>query len=98
MSRQASIKGTAKKIRVEFRLDRPNVKAVSIAGDFNHWDIEAHPMQQDKHGVWTKAVMVSPGRYEYRFFADGQWCNDPGSSAKCLNCFGSQNDFIVVSP
>ena len=98
MGRHASIKGTANKIRVKFRLDRPHAKAVSIAGDFNHWDTEIHPMHQDKHGVWTKAIMVSPGRYEYRFFADGQWCNGPAKSAKCKNCFGSQNDFIVVSP
>jgi len=48
--------------------------------------------------VWTKVVMVFPGRYEYRYFADGQWCNDPVNPHKCANGFGSQNDIIVVSP
>jgi 1,4-alpha-glucan branching enzyme len=97
MGRHASIEVTANKIQVKLRLDRPDAKAVSIAGDFNHWDTETHPMHQDKHGVWTKTIMVSPGRYGFRFVADGQWCNAPINSAKCQNCFGSQNNFIVVS-
>jgi hypothetical protein len=29
---------------------------------------------------------------------DGRWCNDPGNPVKCPNCFGTQNDVIVVSP
>jgi len=91
-------KGTAGRRRVEFRLDRPGAKAVSLAGDFNGWNPKAHPMRRDDRGVWTRAVMVAPGRYEYRFYADGQWCNDPRSSAKCPDCFGTQNDFSVVSP
>ena len=95
MSKQIS-SSTAGRRRIEFRLDRPKAKVVSVAGDFNGWDTKAHPMRQNKDGVWTKAVMVFPGRYEYRFFADDQWCNDPRSASKCANCYGTQNDYIVV--
>jgi 1,4-alpha-glucan branching enzyme len=98
MKKQPCNKSTVGRRRVEFRLDRPIAKTVSVAGDFNNWNVETHRMLRDKHGVWKKVVMVLPGRHEYRFFADGKWCNDPSSSAKCSNCFGSQNDFIVVSP
>jgi 1,4-alpha-glucan branching enzyme len=98
MNRQQPRKGTLGRKRVEFRLDRPRAQAVSVAGDFNQWDFEAHPMRRNKNGVWTKVAMVFSGRYEYRFYADGQWCNDPGNPQKCANGFGSQNDIIVVPP
>lgn len=97
MKKPSSNKSAAGKKRLQFRLDRPTAKKVSVAGDFNNWNVDTHCMLRDNHGVWKKTVMVLPGRYEYRFFADGKWCNDPSSSAKCPNCFGSQNDFIVVS-
>ena len=97
MSVRSPKSSTAGRRRVEFRLDRPMSKAVSVAGDFNGWDVKVHPMRQNDDGVWTKAVMVFPGRYEYRFYADGQWCNDPRSASKCENCFGTQNDYIVVA-
>jgi len=91
-------KSAAGRRRVEFRLDRPLAQAVSLAGDFNRWNTRSHPMRRNADGVWTKVVMVFPGRYEYRYFADGQWCNDPVNPHKCANGFGSQNDIIVVSP
>ncbi len=93
----AAIKSTAGRRRVEFRIDMPMAKSVSLVGDFNRWDPNVHPMRRNKQGVWCRAVMVPPGRYEYRFYADGKWCNDPGRMDKCANCFGTQNDVIVVS-
>jgi 5'-AMP-activated protein kinase regulatory beta subunit len=54
-------------------------------------------MKQGKNGVWTKTVMLFPGRYEYKFMVDGQWQNDPGNDQACLNPFGTHNNVIVVS-
>jgi 5'-AMP-activated protein kinase regulatory beta subunit len=91
-----ALKSTAGRRRVEFRIDMPRAKSVSLVGDFNRWDPKVHPMQRDKDGKWRRAVMVPPGRYEYRFYVDGPWCNDPTRLDKCANCFGTQNDVIIV--
>jgi len=84
--------------RIEFRLEGPNAQEVCLVGDFNGWDIKAHPMRKDEKGLWTKAITVSPGRYEYRFYADGQWLNDPNNPLRCGNCFGTENSVLIVLP
>ncbi|MDY6973201.1 MAG: glycogen-binding domain-containing protein [Thermodesulfobacteriota bacterium] len=40
--------------------------------------------------------MLYPERYEYRFLVDGQWYNDPQNDLTCPNCFGTQNNVILV--
>ena len=54
-------------------------------------------MKSDGHGTWKKTLMLSPGKYEYKFFIDGAWQEDHRNSQRCLNCFGTQNNVIVLS-
>lgn len=84
--------------RIEFRLEGPNAQEVCLVGDFNGWDLKAHPMRKNKKGLWTKTITVFHGRYEYRFYADGQWLNDPNNPLRCDNCFGTENSVLVVLP
>jgi 1,4-alpha-glucan branching enzyme len=84
--------------RIEFRLEESNALEVCLVGDFNRWDLKAHPMRKNEKGLWTKTITVSPGRYEYRFYADGQWLNDPNNPLRCENCFGTENNVLVVLP
>ncbi|HTX54379.1 MAG TPA: isoamylase early set domain-containing protein [Candidatus Baltobacteraceae bacterium] len=98
MGRQQVKKGKIGRRRVQFRLFHPEAQTVSVAGDFNQWDIAANPMRRSKNGTWTKVMMMQPGRYEYRFYADGRWYNDPANALKCANGFGSQNDVLIALP
>jgi len=81
---------------VEFVLEMPNALKVILMGDFNQWDPKTKPMRMDQKSVWRETVMISPGRYEYRFWVDGEWYNDPRNSRRCPNCFGSENNVIEV--
>ncbi len=52
---------------VQFAVFAPNATAVSLIGDFNHWDGRRHPMQKTRCGHW---VLFVPGlcegtRYKY---------------------------------
>jgi 1,4-alpha-glucan branching enzyme len=82
--------------RIEFRLRGLSARDVSIVGDFNQWERDAHPMRKDESGAWTQTVTLSPGRYEYRIYADGQFLDDPNNPLKCMNCFGTENNVLVV--
>jgi len=82
--------------RVQFEFSAPEAKEVYFAGDFNNWDTGAHPMKKDKNGNWKVTLDLRPGRYEYRFFADGRWENDPGCSSCVPNEFGSKNCVKIV--
>lgn len=86
-----------KRRRVTFSLDAPGADSVILVGDFNAWDRQKHPMKRSKNGAWQKAVMLFPGRYEYRFLIDGQWANDMQNTETCPNCHGTLNNVVKVS-
>ena len=95
---RAPKKNVVKRRRIEFILEMPAAEQVILMGDFNQWNPNTHPMRKDDKGVWRKTVMILPGRYEYRFWVDGEWHNDPRNHLKCPNCFGSENNIIEVLP
>ena len=88
-------KKTAKE-KVKFEFAAPEAQQVFLAGNFNDWDTGTNPMKMDKKGVWKATLPLAPGRYEYRFLADGQWVNDPSCSCCVPNQFGSMNCIKTV--
>ena len=79
-----------------FEFLAPDACEVFIAGGFNNWDERANPLEKDKDGIWKITLSLMPGRYEYRFVADGKWENDPSCSGCVPNEFGSLNCVRVV--
>jgi 1,4-alpha-glucan branching enzyme len=77
--------------KVNFSLHAPQAESVSIAGDFNHWDVMSHSMKKDKKGVWKVSLNLSPGIYQYNFYVDGEWQNDPHCTEYVENPFGTLN-------
>ncbi|MGM0428508.1 MAG: glycogen-binding domain-containing protein [Thermodesulfobacteriota bacterium] len=91
--------GTTKgKKRVTFLLDAPNARQVAVCGDFNHWEIEKHPMKKNDEGLWQKVLMLDSGRYEYKFYVDTEWRCDPANPSRCANTFGTANSVVFVKP
>ncbi len=82
-------------VRFSFRCRR--AQSVTLAGDFNDWDVLAHPMTYDSlRDVWSLVLRLGHGRYEYKFFVDGrEWWNDP-DAPKVPNVWGSENSYIDV--
>lgn len=80
----------------EFRLHAPQAKRVSLAGNFNNWDTKALSARKDSRGNWTVKVSLKPGKYEYKFFVDGSWVNDPRCHSYVPNAFGSQNCMVEI--
>lgn len=72
---------------------------VCIAGDFNHWSPDAHPMRFDESlGVLQTIIPLPPGSHQYSFIADGQWILDPHNPNTALNTYGEPNSVVVVHP
>ncbi len=80
----------------EFSLSAPQAQGVFIAGIFNQWSSSSHPLKQDKSGVWKISLSLAPGPYEYRFFVDGEWQNDPSCCDFVENPFGTSNCLKTV--
>lgn len=87
-------KQATKRRRVSFSFEGPNAREVILVGDFNNWDLQKHAMKHNGHGTWQKTVVLAPGRYEYKFFVNGDWKIDPNNSQTCANSFGTQNSVL----
>lgn len=78
--------------------------AVCVAGTFNDWNPTSTPLIRQADGTWTVTLDLPPGRYEYKFVVDGEWCCAPGCEEphngcpKCVpNSFGTMNRFVEVT-
>jgi len=70
--------------RVSFDWFFPEARQVSIAGPFNNWQPSATPLKNCGKGRWLLDMALPPGKYEFRFFVDGQWTDDPGVTSRFL--------------
>ncbi len=95
MAKKAPKKATGKK-KAKFSLNAPEAIEVILIGDFNQWNPKSHHMKSSGNGIWEKAIMLQPGRYEYKFLVDGQWQQDPNNDQVCRNCFGTHNNILVM--
>jgi 1,4-alpha-glucan branching enzyme len=82
--------------KVRFNFYAPEAERVFLAGDFNNWDINNLPMKKDNNGIWETSFTLPHGRYEYRFWVDGVWQNDPNAQEWVENPFGSQNCIRIM--
>lgn len=96
-------KNSSVHVPVEVSVNAPKATKVALAGSFNGWDLVSNPMQSRADGLWSTKLDLAPGRYEYKFVIDGQWCCEPGcddAHADFPNCvsnpFGTMNRVLVV--
>ena len=84
---KAGSKKDIKRRKITFAFETSDAKKVILMGDFNNWSPKKHLMKKNENGIWTKIVMLLPGKYEYKFLVDGEWKEDPQNDQKCLNRF-----------
>ena len=80
-----------------FRFNSPGALSVLLVGDFTHWQEKPIALRKSREGVWTTTVDLPAGTYHYRFMVDGEWRDDPESTLRVLNPFGTQNAVREVS-
>jgi 1,4-alpha-glucan branching enzyme len=83
-------------LKVNFSLLAPEAQNVSLAGDFNDWNVNTHLLQKVSNGTWEVNIDLTPGKYEYRFVVDGEWKNDPDCMSFTPNSFGSENCMLKL--
>ncbi|MEW5843260.1 MAG: alpha-amylase family glycosyl hydrolase [Bacteroidota bacterium] len=70
---------------------------ITLFGSFNGWDRGNLPMKEVKGtGVYEVEVPLEPGRYEYKFWGDGEEIVDPNNPDKKPNGMGDFNSLFNV--
>jgi 1,4-alpha-glucan branching enzyme len=72
------------------------MKQVSLVGDFNQWKVGVDPMKKVHDGSFRITKKLSWGRYEYKFYADGVYWDDPQAKGQTVNSFGTRNSVLKV--
>lgn len=88
--------GNSDQVSVTFELFRPEAHSVHVVGEFNNWDMAAHPMKRRKDGAWSTTLRLPrAGKYQYRFVIDDRdWQVDEDADVKVPNPFGGENALI----
>ncbi|HNV85846.1 MAG TPA: hypothetical protein PKL97_02625 [Candidatus Omnitrophota bacterium] len=81
---------------VEFRLSNLRAQSVGVGGTFNQWNPLSFGLTRDGQWNWKGSLLLKPGRYQYRFFVDGKWADDPNAKETVANVFGSKNAVLTV--
>ena len=82
--------------RVNFTMVAPEARNIFLAGNFNNWDMNSHPLKKGAKGIWKASASLMPGVYEYRFLVDGEWQNDPNCTVCVPDSYGSENCVLTL--
>ncbi|KRP07531.1 MAG: hypothetical protein ABR94_07580 [Sphingobacteriales bacterium BACL12 MAG-120802-bin5] len=72
-----------------------DAQEVYLSGNFNSWSTQSMPMQRTSDG-WEIALPLVPGKYLYKFIADGNWLEDPGNVLGEADGQGGKNSICFV--
>lgn len=84
-------------IAVNFVCYAPEARRVALIGDFNDWQIDAHPMKRQPDGAWMIQVKLSHGHHRYLFNVDGKARLDPRAQGVGRNERNEKVSLIAVS-
>ena len=85
--------------KVRFQLSAPNAEGLFLVGDFNNWDVAAHPMKQLKDGSFSLEIELPLGLdCQFRYLTNtGEWLNDPEADAYVPCSYaGVENSLVKV--
>jgi len=83
---------------IQFRLGATGAREVALVGDFGGWQVR-YPMEQVVPGVWSTAVPLEPGVYDYAFVVDGDtWVLDPLAPTVPDGFGGANSRLSVLAP
>jgi hypothetical protein len=82
---------------MQFVLQAPRARSVSLVGDFNGWDATATPLMLDRtSGIWSATIALAPGRHEYAFMVDSTIALDPRAPESVDPDLGTKTSVVLV--
>jgi hypothetical protein len=70
--------------------------SVYLSGTFNNWSTTQTPMHKTDSG-WVAKIRLLPGKYSYKYIADGRWHEDPNNYIRERDVRGGFNSIIFCT-
>lgn len=72
---------------------------LTVFGEFNGWNRHKdYFTDADKDGIYEALVEIDPGKYQYKFYADGKELVDSNNPDSVNNGMGSYNSILTIKP
>ncbi len=89
--------GGVREVKFSFQPVISGVQNVFLAGTFNDWNESKTRMtDNDGDGTFEVTLLLPPGKYQYKFVADGKWITDETATDFADDGFGGRNSVITV--
>lgn len=77
----------------------PDAKTVAVAGTFNDWSVDRHPLKRGRDGSYSVQLELDAGKtYEFRFVIDGtRWENAWNADNYVWNESSQCSNSVVVT-
>ncbi len=82
---------------IVFSYKNMNARFVYIAGTFNGWDKSQYPLRMNDNGVWSIRFRIPKGTYQYKYFVDNIWIEDPNNPGTEVDQLGQKISQIKIS-
>ncbi len=82
---------------INFLCVAPEARHVSLIGDFNNWEPNAHPMTRMPDGGWHIQLPLNSGHHQYLFLVDGHPTLDKRAQGTVRNAQKERVSLIAVS-
>lgn len=78
---------------------KKNYDSITLFGSFNQWNRQNIPMtDEDGDGTYEISLPFEAGKYEYKFYADGEELLDTNNPNKIPSGVGTENSLLIIKP
>src|SRR5262245_53940163 len=82
---------------VRFSVQHFDARSIGLAGSFNEWSTNSHPLAQTHAGLWTIVVALPPGEHTFMYVVNGtEWVMPPLAERYSDDGFGGKNGVVLV--
>lgn len=83
--------------KVTFTVPAKEANNVSVAGEFNQWNTDAHVLKKLKNGTFKGTIdLPADNTFEFKYVVDGEWTNEIEADAYNWSDFASADNSVLV--
>ena len=82
--------------KVTFSIEAKEAKKVTVAGDWNKWNVKKQPLKKLKNGTFKGTLDLPKDKsYEFKYVVDGNFVNDDQADGYVWNEYGSSENGVL---
>lgn len=82
--------------KVTFTVSAEDAKKVTVAGNWNNWNVKAERLKKLKNGTFKGTVNLEVGQaYEFKYVVDGEWKNEDNADAYAWNDYAATDNSVI---